>query len=378
MAVSGGADSMALALLANDWARTRRGSCLAVIVDHGLRETSGQEAELTAARLAERGVDSHVVAARGLARGPALAERARAARYGALESECARHGILHLLLGHHAADQAETIAMRMLRGSGPDGLAGMAALVETARVRLLRPLLTLAPVRLRATLRARGCAWVEDPSNRDMTTLRARLRALRRDPDGAGPVTAAAVRAAAARGRARRVDEDATAAWLGRHATLHPEGFALLDALPPAAAPLAALLRIVAGAARPPRAAAVAAWLARPRAATLGGAVLRPAGRRARAAAGTGAWMVCREAAAMASAVAAVPGAIWDGRVRLLPGGPELPAGSALAAAIRGGDRVAMLDRVRPAVYPPTSEAGLCWWPPAPLAGGGFVAPTAG
>ena len=358
---------MALTLLADEWARARGGSCIGLIVNHLLREVSGEEARLTYERLKERGIDAWFLVIRGLDRGPRLAERARAARYAALERACAEQGILHLLLGHHASDQAETVAMRMLRGSGPDGLAGMAALVETAGVRLLRPLLTVPPGRLRANLRAARVAWVDDPSNRDPAALRARLRLLRRDPDGGGIVTAAAVRAATARGRARREREDRAAAWLGRHVTLHPDGFALLDALPDDAAPLSAVLRVVAGAPRPPRDAAVRAWLARPRAATLGGALLRPAGRLSR-----GGWLICREPAAMRADVPALPGAVWDGRIRLLPGGAKPGPGNWLGAA--GGDGAGLaLERVRPRVYPAVAGACLCWWPSTPLAGGGFV-----
>ncbi len=247
-----------------------------------------------------------------------MAERARTARYAALEAVCAELGIVHLLLGHHAADQAETVAMRLLRGSGLDGLACMAALSETAHVRLLRPLLTVPPVRLRATLQEARVPWVDDPSNRATDALRSRLRALRRDPDGIGPATAAAVAAAAARGRQRATKEAATAAWLGRHARLHEMGYAVLDALPEATEPLAALLRVVAGAARPPPGDAVARWLARPRAATLGGVELRPAGRLA-----PGGWVLLREAAAMQKPVATGDGAIWDGRFRCWGAAPQ-------------------------------------------------------
>ena len=154
--VSGGADSMALALLADAWARERGGSLLALIVDHGLRATSAAEAAETAARLGGRGIAARVLTIAGLAQGPALAERARTARFHALIAACAAEGILHLLLGHHAADQAETVLIRALGGSGPAGMAGMASLVETPMVRILRPLLGTAPADLRATLIAAG------------------------------------------------------------------------------------------------------------------------------------------------------------------------------------------------------------------------------
>jgi tRNA(Ile)-lysidine synthase len=378
VAVSGGADSLALALLARDWVRPRRGRCTALIVDHRLRRESAAEAALTATRLQQIGILPRVLALQGLGPGPALAERARTARYAALQVACAEAGIVHLLLGHHAADQAETVAMRLLRGSGPDGLAAMAALVETASVRLLRPLLTAPPVRLRATLQAAGVEWIEDPSNRAETALRGRLRALRRDPDGTGPATRGAVAEAAARGRQRAAHEAETAAWLGRHARLHPEGYAVLDALPEAGAPLAALLRIVAGASRPPPADAVLRWLHRPRAATLGGVALRPAGRLA-----PGGWLLLREAAGMQPPVAASRGAVWDGRFRWFGKTTELATLGALGADAPSGRGQALLRRTLPSLRAPEqaiavphldgNSAYVVWSPQSPAAGAGFL-----
>ncbi len=203
VAVSGGADSLALVLLADGWARARGGAALGLIVDHGLRTESGGEAEQARATLASRGIAALVLRAIGLRHGPALAARARTARYALLRTACAEAGIVHLLMGHHAADQAETVITRALAGSGPAGLAGMAALAEEAGLRLLRPLLCIRPARLRATLAAAGVAWAEDPSNADPAALRSRLRALRRDRDGDGPATAALLGAAEAQGARR-------------------------------------------------------------------------------------------------------------------------------------------------------------------------------
>ena len=153
-AVSGGADSMALALLADAWARARGGALLALIVDHGLRAESADEAAATVARLGGRGIATQLLRLGGLAHGTALAERARDARFTVLTQACESAGILHLLLGHHAGDQAETVLMRALGGSGPAGMAGMLPLVETASVRILRPLLSIPTG---TTARDAGC-----------------------------------------------------------------------------------------------------------------------------------------------------------------------------------------------------------------------------
>jgi tRNA(Ile)-lysidine synthase len=105
-----------------------------------------------------------------------IQEVARTARYRLLFDACRRRGIVHLLVAHHAGDQSETIAMRAARASGPDGLAGMAALVEHRAARLLRPLLEVPRERLTATLAARGVAWIDDPSNEDRRFERVRVR----------------------------------------------------------------------------------------------------------------------------------------------------------------------------------------------------------
>lgn len=334
VAVSGGADSLALALLAQRWVRARGGRATALVVDHGLRPEAAGEAAATQARLHGIGMDAEILRLHGLAHGPALAARARVARHAALAGAAMRLGVLHLLFGHHAGDQAETVAMRRLSASQEAGLAGMAALLETDGLRLLRPLLAVPAGRLRATLRAAGIGWVEDPSNRDLETLRARLRLAGGDAAGDGLLTRAAVAAAAARGRARAQAERAAAAVLAARVRLHPEGYALLTPgpLPPPA--LAALLRGLSGAPHAPAPPLVAALAAGLRAATLGGVRILPAGRL-----GPG-WLLTREVAAMAPPVAARQGAAWDGRFKLAadadpPEGGELGALGPDAAALR-------------------------------------------
>jgi tRNA(Ile)-lysidine synthase len=243
--------------------------------------------------------------------GPALAERARIARYAALRTACADRGILHLLLGHHAADQAETVLMRRQSGSGPAGLAAMPTLSEQWGLRLLRPLLDIPPVRLRLTLRAAGLAWVEDPSNRDQHALRPRLRAGLNDPDGTGPAIAALCEAAGAAGATRAARDTAITEILAERAAIHPEGFAVLSPGPIDPAALSALIQAIGGAIFPPPSPSVAALAAAPHPATLAGVRVLAAGRL-----GHGLLLV-REAAAIGPPVAARPGAIWDSRFRL-------------------------------------------------------------
>ncbi|MFO1160523.1 MAG: tRNA lysidine(34) synthetase TilS [Reyranellaceae bacterium] len=203
VAVSGGRDSLALALLAHDWARTRGGSIVALIVDHGLRVEAADEATATSDRLALFGIEGTVLRWSGAKPRTGLQEAARAARYRLLRAECQRRGILHLLVAHHADDQAETVAMRAARQSGADGLAGMAALVEFPEVRMLRPLLPVSRAELTATLVSRGVQWIDDPSNVDPRFERARLRL---NPSYSSPVIGGGARSNGAEGEGRRQD----------------------------------------------------------------------------------------------------------------------------------------------------------------------------
>lgn len=309
--VSGGADSLALALLADGWARERGGQLRAFIVDHGLRPEAAAEASQTAAELTARGIDTHILKLRDLRRGPGMAERARAARFAALTTACATAGITDLLLGHHAADQAETVLIRALSASGLSGFAGMAALREFSSMRILRPLLGVAPAALRQHLHDAGLAWVEDASNTDPSALRSRIRALRADRAGDGPATRGLAFAARDAGRSRVTAEAEAADWLAAHVTLRPEGFAILPPGPFPPAVLAALVRAISGAAYPPRTAALANLAAVPTASTIAGTRLLPAQSL-----GPG-WLLVREAAAMAARIPATRDVVWDNRFRL-------------------------------------------------------------
>lgn len=328
--VSGGADSMALACLADGWARARGGSILALIADHGLRRAGAEEARLTAARLAAFGIETRALSL-NLDAGSALQARARVARHAGLATAARSAGIVHLLLGHHAQDQAELLAMRARRG--PGGAAGMAAFSGRHDVAVLRPMLDVAPQRLRDFLAGRGIAWVEDPSNLDPLFERARLR-----------IEGCAIPADLP---ARRTAQDASlrdvAELLACHAVFRPEGFVLLNAdnLPPAA--LGALIRALGGRIYRPRGRALADLAERLRPATLGGVEIAPTGRPGAR------WLLCREAAACAAPTRVAPGAVWDGRFRVIdPPRAWLGAGiGALGAdAARQRARTALPARV--------------------------------
>jgi tRNA(Ile)-lysidine synthase len=300
---SGGADSTALALLAQNWAAAQGGSLIALIVDHGLREASAAEAALTQSRLAARGIETRVLTLSGLPTA-GLQEAARTARHAALAAAAAQAGALFLLLGHHAADQAETVAMRAARGTS--GLEGMAGWTARDDVLMLRPLLAMQPAALRAFLQNANMPWLEDPSNQNAKFERVRIRQA-----GAGRPPAPAA--------PRQQAEQETATFLARHATLRPEGYAIIRAnkLPQHA--LAALLRTIAGATYAPDVASVAALAAELRPATIGGVIIKPT---------RNGWLLTREPAACAPPVPATEGATWDNRFRIRQTTPNATIGA--------------------------------------------------
>ncbi len=175
LAVSGGADST---FLMHAWAAFALGRDLparALVVDHGLRPSSAAEAAAAAGAAEGLGLEAAVLRVT-----PAGHDEAalREARYAALVEAMRAGREAVLLLGHHADDQAETVLLRLLRGSGLRGLAGMPARRELAHgLELRRPLLGLRAGAIRAWLRAEGVAWTEDPSNAEPgAAARNRLR----------------------------------------------------------------------------------------------------------------------------------------------------------------------------------------------------------
>ncbi|OIM90898.1 tRNA lysidine(34) synthetase TilS, partial [Bradyrhizobium elkanii] len=103
---------------------------------------------------------------------------ARARRYRLLAQAARKHGATHILTAHTRDDQAETLLMRMLRGSGVAGLSAMARETERDGVLLTRPLLDVSKAQLIATLKKARIGFADDPTNRDRSFTRPRLRAL--------------------------------------------------------------------------------------------------------------------------------------------------------------------------------------------------------
>jgi tRNA(Ile)-lysidine synthase len=178
LAVSGGPDSIALMWLAARWRSTlaRGPRLIAVTVDHGLRAEAAAEAR-EVKRLA-RTLDLPHRTMRWTGEKPktGLPAAARAARYRLLAQAARACGATHILTAHTRDDQAETLLMRLLRGSGIGGLAAMARESERDGVLLARPFLHVSKSQLVATLKKAKIGFAADPTNRDTNFTRPRLR----------------------------------------------------------------------------------------------------------------------------------------------------------------------------------------------------------
>ncbi|MEH6952262.1 tRNA lysidine(34) synthetase TilS [Nitrobacter sp. NHB1] len=180
LGVSGGPDSMALMWLAARWRRamTRGPDLIAVTVDHGLRCGSAREARDVKRLATSLGVTHRIVRWSGTKPKSGLPAAARDARYRLLAKTARANDALHILTAHTRDDQAETVLMRISRGSGITGLSAMARETMRDGFILARPFLHVPKSRLIATLEKAGIAYAEDPTNRDISFTRPRLRAL--------------------------------------------------------------------------------------------------------------------------------------------------------------------------------------------------------
>jgi len=185
LAVSGGPDSTALMLLAARWRdglRTKP-KLIAVTIDHGLRAESKREAAAVAKLARKLKIAHRIVRWTGRKPKTGLQEAARQVRYRLLGDTARKVKASHILTAHTLDDQAETVLIRMSRGSGITGLGAMARLAKLpgsgeGDIKLARPLLGIPKSRLIATLRAAKIPFADDPSNRDPRFTRARLREL--------------------------------------------------------------------------------------------------------------------------------------------------------------------------------------------------------
>ena len=176
VAVSGGADSLALVLMAKEQLTVLGYTIIALTVDHGLRPSSLQEAEYVAEIMRQNNIEHHILTWKGAKPQQGIEEAARKARYKLLIEWCKLHQINVLMTAHHAYDQAETFLMRLQRGSGLSGLCCMREAVQKDGIYVIRPLLNTKPEALKLYLKQKNIEWIEDESNQDNKYLRNLMR----------------------------------------------------------------------------------------------------------------------------------------------------------------------------------------------------------
>ncbi|KDB05463.1 tRNA(Ile)-lysidine synthetase [Defluviimonas sp. 20V17] len=368
VAVSGGGDSLALLHLLHDWAAANGVALSAATVDHGLRAAAAAEAAMVADVCAGLGLPHAVLRWRGWEGRGNLPDAARRARYRLLGDWARGQGLAAVALGHTLDDQAETLLMRLARGSGVDGLSAMAARREAGGMVWLRPLLGVRRGTLRDLLRARGVGWAEDPSNDDpaFDRVKARRALAALAPLG---IDAAGLAATAGRMATARAALAHAAHALAQDCVSIEAGDVVIDRPLFEAAPEETRLRLMAhalgfvgSAEYRPRLASLQAALGAAlggRRRTLAGCLIRPRARSLR---------ITREYRAVAT-LETRPDVLWDGRWRL--SGPD---SNGLTLRALGPEGLARLPGWRDAGLPRDSliAAPALWRGPelvaAPLA----------
>lgn len=173
VAVSGGADSMALLVLLYNYACVNNITLVVLTVDHQIRSESQQESQYVCEFAQSLMLECHVLVWYDPKNNQS---HARNARYKLLTEWCKLHEIKQLLLAHHKDDQAETVLMRLIRGSGIDGLCGINEVHYNNGVELIRPLLSYSKQQLINYLVHNKIQWIEDPSNQNLKYDRSIIR----------------------------------------------------------------------------------------------------------------------------------------------------------------------------------------------------------
>lgn len=178
IAVSGGPDSMMLSYLAKHFCAQHNIQLHAVIVDHKLRAESSLEAESTRNFLIHQGIHTTILTWEGEKPSTNIQANARNKRYSLIADYCKMHGINYLLTGHHQDDQAETVLLRIMRGSGVDGISGMRKKSYYNKITVLRPMLTINHQMILDNINEIAWPYHNDPSNKNTNFARVRVRNL--------------------------------------------------------------------------------------------------------------------------------------------------------------------------------------------------------
>lgn len=332
LAVSGGGDSMGLlALAAKCVAMYSNSPQFTVLsVNHGLRPEAADEIANVATACAEVGIAHHVLTADHALSDSDVQQQARRLRYRLMAEFCATHQVDALVTAHHMQDQAETVLMRLARGSGVTGLGGMARKqvlqTEAGAVQILRPLLSYRPETLHKLAIEAGFTLAQDPSNDDTRFERVRWRQHLPHLAACGLTIDALVGLADDMRAIRHAMDGRLLAWLAETATWHDYGVLRLNRGAYLALPIdmrgrlmSAFVSYIGGLAYPPKRSALAPFAAAPceaesGAATLGGTQLRWRSKEI---------FLGRETAACPSSVAfklnaaTQSGMFWDRRVKI-------------------------------------------------------------
>lgn len=176
VAVSGGADSLALCIMLKKWAENNNLQMVALTVDHQLRNNSAEEAQQVHTWLDTHGIQHEVLTWQHEEIVSNLQEHARHARYKLLTEYCTSQNISCIFFAHHALDQYETFFMRLAHASGASGLTCMSTVTQHNGVNIIRPLLDVAPDKLKHYLKSQNQPWIEDPSNENLDFERVQWR----------------------------------------------------------------------------------------------------------------------------------------------------------------------------------------------------------
>ena len=231
LAVSGGPDSVALMWLARDWAAREPSApkLTVVTVNHGLREAARGEAEQVAGWADAAGLPHQLLTCREIGTESRVQEAARDARYELLQRWCHANEAQAIVLAHTLDDQAETVIMRLARGSGVDGLAAMRAVSTRNGITLCRPFLTVRKQRLIATLETLGRDWINDPSNVDDRFERVRVRDAMPSLAAIGLTPDMLAQTAERMARARDALDGSVDEAITRAVQLSPAGFCIIN-----------------------------------------------------------------------------------------------------------------------------------------------------
>jgi tRNA(Ile)-lysidine synthase len=232
VATSGGPDSMALTLLANQWAVEQGGRAIAITVDHRLRVDSTEEAHQVKAWLEARGIEHHILTWERPQDEEfllsSLQADAREARYQLLGQWCTDHNVKHLLTAHHAQDQLETFLIRLAKGSGLKGLTSTQGEVLTIFGRILRPLLKVDANRLKTTLKYFNQPYLLDPSNENEDFTRVRWRQLLPSLEAEGLTPMTLQESLERLSHSQRLIEQYVSILVKQYATFTPYGYSIL------------------------------------------------------------------------------------------------------------------------------------------------------